>query len=67
MPHTVRISLLASLNEDYELLVTAIETWSDDRIVPSVVKGILLEEWRKKVEIDKLGEAVPFQGAVSQA
>lgn len=42
--------LLASVNDEYENLVTAIEAWPAERMVPSVVKAKLLEEWRKKVD-----------------
>lgn len=56
--------MLASMNEDYEHLVTAIEAWSEDRLVPSIVKGKLIEEWRKKNDSGMLGGAVAFQGAV---
>lgn len=40
--------LLASLNEDYDALVTAIEAWPDNRLTSAIVKAKLLEEWRKK-------------------
>lgn len=40
--------LLASLNEEYDALVTAIEAWSEDRLTSAIVKAKLLEEWRKK-------------------
>ena len=40
--------IFASLNSDYDALVTALEAWDDDRLTPSTVKGKLIEEWGKK-------------------
>lgn len=52
--------MLASLNEDYAPLVTAIEAWSDDRLLPTVVKAKLLDEWRKVSDTQKQDNPQPM-------
>ncbi|KAG5673744.1 hypothetical protein PVAND_003764 [Polypedilum vanderplanki] len=42
--------VLASLNEDYDSVVTGIETWSQDRLKFKNVKDILNQEYEKKKE-----------------
>lgn len=40
--------ILASVNEDYENLITAMEAWEDSKLTLPTVKSKLLEEWEKK-------------------
>lgn len=40
--------ILASLNEEYEHLVTAIEAWDETRLTVQNVKAKLIDEWEKK-------------------
>ena len=39
--------VLASLSEEYETLVTAIEAWDEGRLTLNAVRSKLLEEWEK--------------------
>lgn len=41
-------AILASLNDDYSSIVTAIEAWDEDRLTMQNVKSILIEEYEKK-------------------
>lgn len=40
--------LLASLSDEYDPLVTALESWDETRLTLTAVRAKLLEEWRKK-------------------
>lgn len=41
-------AILASLNSDYEGLVTAMEAWDDSKLKLQTVKAKLIEEWEKR-------------------
>ena len=41
-------AILASLNEDYDNLVIAMEAWEDNRLTLPNVKAKLMEEWERK-------------------
>lgn len=41
-------AILASVGEEYEGLVTAIEAWEEDRLTLDIVKSKLLDEWKRK-------------------
>lgn len=40
--------LLASLNPDYEPLITALEAWDESRLTIQAVRAKLIEEWQRK-------------------
>lgn len=42
--------MLASLNRDYEPLITALEAWDEKRLTLQAVRAKLLEEWHRKEE-----------------
>lgn len=44
--------LLASLNSEYEALVTAIEAWDEARLTSAAVTAKLINEWERKKEFD---------------
>lgn len=50
--------LLASLGEEYDSLVTGIESWNETRITFINVKSKLLEEWKKKTDANDVGSAL---------
>lgn len=61
--------LLASLNSDYDNLITALEAWDPERLTLGEVKMKLIAEWEKKKNVkknikDRLGPVV--QPRVSQ-
>lgn len=43
---------MASLNRQYDNVVTAIEAWSDDRLTLHAVKAKLMEEYNKRTEFE---------------
>lgn len=45
-------AILASLNEEYDNVVTAIEAWEQGRITIHAIKGKLIEEWEKRNATD---------------
>lgn len=49
LPKELAVScVLASLNEDYSSITTAIEAWDEDRLTMKNVKSLLFEEYEKK-------------------
>jgi hypothetical protein len=49
LPTDVSVNtILASLNDDYSSVVTAIEAWDETRLTMKNVKSILIEEYEKK-------------------
>lgn len=49
LPEEVAVAaVLASLNKDYDGLVTALEAWDDSKLKMFSVKGKLIEEWEKR-------------------
>jgi hypothetical protein len=48
--------VLASLNNDYDPLITALEAWDESRLTLNAVRAKLLEEWRRK---NRVSEAEP--------
>lgn len=43
--------LLASLNDEYDGLITAMEAWDEQRITLTNVKAKLMDEWQKRSDI----------------
>lgn len=64
--------ILASLNSDYDSLITALEAWDSERLTLSAVKMKLLAEWQKKKEVkpsikERLGPIVKQAGSSSSS
>lgn len=51
--------MLASLNADYEPLITALEAWDENRLTIQAVRAKLIEEWQRKTQTgrDEVNEA----------
>lgn len=43
--------VLASLNSDYDPLITALEAWDESRLKLNAVRSKLIEEWRRKKNV----------------
>lgn len=50
-------AVLASVGEEYEGLIVAMEAWNDDRLTLATVKAKLLEEWNRKQDRQEVDTA----------